>query len=119
MNRQTLAAIAVSLLLGACYSNGSAESNQTGAGEVDVSSPRGLALQAVVERSGANLQDLVVIEETAVRFPDSSLGCPQPGMSYMQVITPGHKVVVKYADQLFDVRVAGQRAIICAEAVSE
>ena len=27
-------------------------------------------------------------------WPDSSLGCPQPGMMYAQVITPGYLVVI-------------------------
>jgi hypothetical protein len=28
-------------------------------------------------------------------WPDSSLGCPQPGMAYLQVITPGYLIVLR------------------------
>lgn len=34
----------------------------------------------------------VVVE--AVEWGDASLGCPEPGMMYAQVITPGHRVVL-------------------------
>ena len=27
-------------------------------------------------------------------WPDASLGCPQPGRTYLQVVTPGYRVVL-------------------------
>jgi len=36
---------------------------------------------------------VVSIEET--EWPDSSLGCPQPGMSYTQATVPGYVVVLE------------------------
>lgn len=47
---------------------------------------------ATLSRSAAESAQLVSVE--AVDWSDSSLGCPQAGMMYAQVITPGYKIVV-------------------------
>jgi len=54
-----------------------------------------------------------VISSVARDFPDASLGCPQPGMAYAQVITPGFQVLVEADGRRFDVRVAGTVGQIC------
>jgi hypothetical protein len=48
------------------------------------------------------------------QWPDSSLGCPQPGLSYLQVITDGYVVKFAGAGGEQEVRVAGESAVICA-----
>jgi hypothetical protein len=58
-----------------------------------------LAKQAVANDMQRNYgvsvanQEMVSISET--EWSDSSLGCPQPGMTYLQVITPGYLIVMK------------------------
>jgi hypothetical protein len=37
---------------------------------------------------------LILVRAEAVDWPDSSLGCPQPGMMYLQVVTPGYRLVL-------------------------
>jgi hypothetical protein len=37
-----------------------------------------------------------VYDVADVEWNDSSLGCPKPGMMYMQVITPGYRIVLEY-----------------------
>jgi len=54
----------------------------------------------------------VVSVETR-EFSDSSLDCPQPGMSYLQVITPGHRVLLEADGRRFDVRTSGGQGRIC------
>lgn len=54
----------------------------------------------------------------AKQWPDSSLGCPQRGMSYMQVITDGYLVKLARDGKLHEVRVAGENAVICPGQVS-
>ena len=39
-------------------------------------------------------KSLVTVVVEAVDWGDASLGCPEPGMMYAQVITPGHRVVL-------------------------
>jgi hypothetical protein len=41
------------------------------------------------ERLGLPESEIEVLEARHVTWADSSLGCPQPGMAYMQVLTPG------------------------------
>ena len=45
--------------------------------------------------------DIAVVQTQAVDWPDSALGCPQPGMGYMQVITPGYRVVLQASGRQF------------------
>lgn len=42
---------------------------------------------------GINPGDILEKDVKVVEWPDASLGCPQPGMMYAQVITPGYKIV--------------------------
>jgi hypothetical protein len=41
------------------------------------------------------LEEITLIEFTAVEWSDSSLDCPEPGMSYLQVITPGYRIILQ------------------------
>ncbi|MBL8200194.1 MAG: hypothetical protein JNK40_04405 [Chromatiales bacterium] len=75
--------------------------------------PEAIALRAVAEALGIAPAGSRVISSEARDFPDASLGCPQPGMAYAQVITPGHRVLVEANGRRFDVRVAGNLGRIC------
>lgn len=43
----------------------------------------------LAERLGVETGDVSTIAAVLVTWPDSSLGCPQPGMEYLQVLTDG------------------------------
>ena len=49
----------------------------------------------------------------AVEWSDSSIGCPQPGEAYLQVITRGHKTTLRVAGKLHFVHEANGRAFVC------
>jgi len=51
-------------------------------------------LAAIAREIGVSADDLNVVSATPQTWPDSALGCPQPGMLYAQVITPGFQIVV-------------------------
>ena len=36
---------------------------------------------------------------TPTQWPDSSLGCPQPGLMYSQIVTPGYLIVISSGGQ--------------------
>jgi hypothetical protein len=76
-------------------------------------SPAAIAAAALAAHTGGNATDVLIRSVEAVDFSDSSLGCPQPGMAYLQVITPGFKVIAELAGSSFDVRVAGGRGLVC------
>lgn len=50
-------------------------------------------------------------------YPDTSLGCPQPGRAYAQVVTPGYKFLLTFGGIVYDYRVSvdGQNVILCGE----
>lgn len=60
------------------------------------------AYPAVVKRAASALAAELGIGADAVRvtsaerteWPDSSLGCPEPGKAYLQMITPGYRVLL-------------------------
>lgn len=43
-----------------------------------------------------------VVSIEAVEWPDSSLGCPRPGQSYLTVITPGFKITLQVHGREFE-----------------
>ena len=75
---------------------------------------------AIVDRGRQALReaglspDLKLLSSEQVQWNDSSLGCPQPGMMYAQVITSGY--VLRFSDQgsMHEVHVAGDAAIVCS-----
>ena len=75
--------------------------------------PEAIASSAVAERVGVMPESVEIVSVSAVEFRDSSLDCPQAGMAYMQVITPGYVVIARATGRNFDVRVSGKRGLIC------
>lgn len=67
------------------------------------STPVDSTLQALIEKAKEDLtqravismSQIQVVEATEVEWPNSSLGCPQPGMSYLEVITPGYRIALE------------------------
>jgi hypothetical protein len=63
----------------------------------------------------AEAAQLVSVE--AVDWPDASLGCPQPGMMYAQVVTPGYRVVLAAAGGRYEYHSdSGRRVVYCQPA---
>ncbi|NIM95908.1 MAG: hypothetical protein GTO18_19590 [Anaerolineales bacterium] len=48
------------------------------------------AVADLVLRLGVSAGEIKIQRIEAVEWPDGSLGCPQSGMAYIQVITPGY-----------------------------
>jgi hypothetical protein len=40
-------------------------------------------------------EEITITELTEVEWSDSSLDCPEPEMSYLQVITPGYRIILQ------------------------
>lgn len=75
--------------------------------------PATIAKRVVADFLSLPASEITLVSVEAKDFGDPSLGCPEPGMSYPQVITPGHRVVVEADDRRFDVRVSGISGKIC------
>ena len=48
----------------------------------------------LAERQEISADEITVIQARPVEWNDGSLGCPQPGMMNIQVITPGFRVII-------------------------
>ncbi len=74
------------------------------------------ARSALAGKLGIPALEITVISYEAVDWPDTSLGCPQPGMMYAQVITPGYRVVLEAKGQRYEAHtdLAGGRVIFCS-----
>ncbi|HRQ41015.1 MAG TPA: hypothetical protein PLD25_24125 [Chloroflexota bacterium] len=50
--------------------------------------------QDLARRLSIDISQVALVETVAVDWSDSSLGCPQPGMGYLTVITPGYVITL-------------------------
>ena len=75
-----------------------------------------LARQDLAKKLGLPLGAIRVVSVEAVEWSDASLGCPQPGMMYAQVITPGFRVVLAAKDQTVEYHTDMDRRVVsCAK----
>ncbi len=73
--------------------------------------PEELWPQGVIQKAVALVAREVGVAEEAVQvrtveevqWSDTSLGCPEPGMMYAQVITPGYRIQLEAAGKTFQV----------------
>jgi|WetSurMetagenome_2_1015567.scaffolds.fasta_scaffold333598_1 hypothetical protein len=56
---------------------------------------------------------LSLVSAKASTWPDASLGCPEKGHMYAQMITDGWTVVLEHDGTRHEVHVAGRKAVIC------
>jgi hypothetical protein len=59
------------------------------------------AIADLAGRLGVSPGDIEVVSAEEVTWPDGSLGCPEPGMSYTQALVNGAKVVLRYEDRVY------------------
>ena len=68
------------------------------------------ALESLIEMARKDLgqqfsiptTDITLVEAQEVIWPDSSLGCPNPSVMYLQVLTPGYLIRFRALDQEFE-----------------
>lgn len=64
------------------------------------------ALKDVTKTLGVQESDIIVVSIEEKEWNDASLGCPQQGKMYAQVVTPGYKVVFSYNHPLAEMQKA-------------
>jgi hypothetical protein len=64
--------------------------------------PLAAAIKDLVEQTGVSPNEINVISLEAVEWSDASLGCPQEGFMYAQVITPGFKIILEAQGQQYE-----------------
>jgi len=80
-------------------------------------------LDNLIEKAKADLAQQLAIsvteinltEATSVTWSDSSLGCPQEGMVYAQVLTPGYLILLEHGGNTFEYHASTSDSIITCE----
>ncbi|MDQ7029065.1 MAG: hypothetical protein Q9O62_04470 [Ardenticatenia bacterium] len=70
----------------------------------------------MAKKSKVDREAITLTAWEAVMWPDSSLGCPEPGKAYLQVITPGYRFIFEAGTVRYEVHTdeRGRAAVICA-----
>ena len=86
--------------------------NETIPGEMETA-----ARQLLAGELGADEGDFRLDGSESVQWSDASLGCPQEGMMYAQVITPGYKLVFDLVGVSWAVHTNsdGSHMVVCGE----
>ena len=64
------------------------------------------ARQVLADRLSVPAAGLELVSDEPVQWGDTSLGCPQAGMFYAQVITPGHRITFRQGEDTYEVHTA-------------
>jgi hypothetical protein len=74
-----------------------------------------LARADLTAHLGADADQIALLSVEAVEWRDASLGCPQPGMMYAQVITPGYRVVLGVGSQTYEYHTSTRTSVVLCE----
>jgi hypothetical protein len=89
-------------------------------GEVQVLSGSEAVLAAAVanlsEKTGTPASEISLVSMEAVDWSDASLGCPQEGYMYAQVITPGFLIVLEAQGQPYEYHTDRTGNVVLCEA---
>jgi hypothetical protein len=67
------------------------------------------AIADLARRLSVSAADIAVVSATPVRWPDRSLGCPQPGMVYPQVSVDGARIELANDGAVYSYHHGGSR----------
>lgn len=73
------------------------------------------AVEHLAEELEISPKDIKVLLVQDDEWRDTSLGCPEPGRSYAQVITPGYRVILEAQGETFEVHTdrEGRIVVLC------
>jgi hypothetical protein len=74
-----------------------------------------LAKEDLAQRLGVAVDQIQLVSVEAVDWSDTSLGCPQPGMMYAQVITPGYRVILGAGGERYEYHTDTGRFVVLCE----
>ncbi len=74
-----------------------------------------VAIDTLAAELGIAKDQVFVDTVRTVEWRDSSLGCPKPGVAYLDVISSGHRVTLRVDRQVHVVHEAGNRAFVCVQ----
>ena len=60
------------------------------------------ARAAIAREAGVPVARVAVVSVQMVEWPDLALGCPEPGMAYAQMVTPGYLIKLSAGGKTFE-----------------
>lgn len=72
-----------------------------------------LARQDLAERLGIDLEQIEVRSAEAVTWPNTSLGCPKPGMMYAEVLVEGYLIELVVDGKSYEYHADQERVVLC------
>ena len=61
-----------------------------------------IAKKDLASRLNISVEQVKLVKQEKVDWPDTSLGYPEEGMMYAQVITPGFRIILKAGDKSYE-----------------
>jgi hypothetical protein len=73
------------------------------------------ALADAARQTGLPRSQLKILSSGPVTWRDGSLGCPQPGMAYMDMLVPGYRIRIQAGDRELDYHASarGGELLLC------
>ncbi len=75
-----------------------------------------MAKEDLAKRLGIPADSITVESVDQVDWPDASLGCPEPGKMYAQVITPGFRILLKADGKTYEYHSGARHVVHCEHA---
>lgn len=119
---QWLCILLVSICLVGCAS-------ETASSQAPAPTPPAIPRRAVAQVNNAQLDlqtrlavspdAIVLVKLEPQEWKDASLGCPESGKSYAQVIVPGFRITLKNQNMLYIYHSASTRFILCKQTAAQ
>lgn len=69
----------------------------------------------LARKLGLTPNEIALFEVRAAEWPDASLGCPQTGLQYAQVLTPGFQILLEAAGKLYTYHTDTHDSVVLCE----
>jgi hypothetical protein len=74
-----------------------------------------LARQKLAEELEISVDQIKVVTADPTYWSDTSLGCPQPGMTYSQIVTPGYRVTLVVGNDVYTYHTDTKQTVVRCE----
>jgi hypothetical protein len=74
-----------------------------------------MAKNHLAQQLSISVDEISLVEARSVVWPDSSLGCPQEGIMYLQVLTPGFLLLLEHVGTNFEYHTDRSSHIVICE----
>ncbi len=77
------------------------------------------AISDLAARFNIPSSEIKIVSQETVTWPNGGLGCPQPGINYIQVPVDGLRIVLDRAGTIYEYHTGQSRIVLCETSVAE